>query len=55
MSMAAISSVIDEHPNLVVRVVPRGIFAPGNSDGAAFAEITNRSAYAAVEVRVPHA
>ena len=47
----AISSVIDEHPNLVVRVAPTGIFAPGHPDGAAFAEVTNRSAYAAVEVR----
>lgn len=52
----AISSVIDEHPNLVVRVAPRGIFAPGNPDGAAFTEVTNRSAYAALEVRsVPQA
>ena len=46
----AISSVIDEHPSLVVRIAPRGMFAPGNPDGAAFAEVTNRSAYAALEV-----
>jgi hypothetical protein len=47
----AISSVVDEHPNLVVLVAPRGIFAPGNPEGAAFAEVTNRSTYAALEVR----
>jgi len=52
----AISSVIDEHPHLIVRVAPNGIFAPGNPDGAAFAEVTSRSADANLEVRsVPKA
>jgi hypothetical protein len=47
----AISDVIDEHPKVLVLVAPRGMFAPGNREGAAFAEVTNESAYAALEVR----
>lgn len=39
-----------EHP-VLVRVAPRGLFAPGNADGAAFAEATNRRGYAALEVK----
>lgn len=49
----AISSVIDEHPTLVVHVVARGLFAPGNPDGAAFADVTNESGYAVLEVEAP--
>ncbi len=41
-------SIIDEQPNLIVRVAERGMFAPGNPDGEAFAEVTNESAYAAL-------
>ena len=47
----AISGVIDKHRKVVVRVAPRGMFAPGNRDSAAFAEVTNESAYASLEVR----
>jgi len=46
----AISEVLDEHSSLVVVVGPRGLFGPGNPDGAAFVEVTDRSDYAAVEI-----
>lgn len=49
----AISDVIDEHPTLVVRVAARGLFAAVNPDGAAFADVTNGSAYAVLEVEAP--
>ncbi|MGH9223216.1 MAG: barstar family protein [Acidimicrobiales bacterium] len=46
----AISAVIDAHPKLILRVARRGMFASDNLDGAAFAEVTNESAYATLEV-----
>lgn len=45
-----ISAVLDEHLKVVVRVAAGGMFAPGHPDGVAFAEVTNASAYAALEL-----
>lgn len=45
-----ISSEIDRHSKLIVRVAATGMFAPSDPAGAAFAEVTNASDYAAVEV-----
>jgi hypothetical protein len=37
-----ISDAIDDHPSLVVRVRPTGMFTPGNPDGARFLATTNQ-------------
>lgn len=42
----AISEVLDEHSGVVVFVAAVGLFAPGNQEGEAFLEVTNRSQYA---------
>lgn len=47
----AISLVIDEHPKLVIRVAHRGMFTAGNPDAAAFAAMTNKSAYVVLDVK----
>jgi hypothetical protein len=48
-----ISELLDEHPLLILRVQPAGIFAPGNPDGIAFREVTDDSGVARVEVGEP--
>jgi hypothetical protein len=45
-----ISSEIDRHSKLIVRVAATGLFAPSNPAGVAFAQVTNASDYAAVEI-----
>ena len=44
-----ISTVVDDHPLLVIRVRGRGLFADG-SDGEAFIERTNECDYARADV-----
>lgn len=41
-----ISDVLDAHNGLVVEIDEVGMFAPGNPEGGAFLEVTNRSRYA---------
>jgi barstar (barnase inhibitor) len=48
-----ISSKIDRHSKLIVRVAATGMFAPSDPAGVAFAEVTNGSDYAALEVARP--
>jgi hypothetical protein len=44
------SNVIDDHPRLAIRVRATGMFRRDDPEGQAFAEVTNRSVYASLEV-----
>jgi hypothetical protein len=46
----AISEVLDAHPFLIIQVLDEGLFAPGNSAGAAFVETTAATGEGRVEV-----
>jgi hypothetical protein len=46
----AISETLDRFNGLVVVVDAHGLFSPGNPDGEAFLEVTNRSRYAKARV-----
>jgi hypothetical protein len=47
----AISELLDSHPSVAIRVTAKGLFAPGNPDGAAFVEVTERTGEGHVEVQ----
>lgn len=50
LGTGAISAVLDAHPFVIVRVLGQGLFAPGNAEGLAFAEVTARTGEGRVEI-----
>jgi len=48
----AISTILDAHPYLIIRVLGRGFFAPGAEGGATFVEVTARTGEGRVEIEV---
>jgi hypothetical protein len=50
LGTGAISEVLDAHPYLIVRVLGQGLFAPGNANGLAFAEVTALTGRGLVEI-----
>jgi len=50
LGTGAISTVLEAHPYLIVRVLGRGLFAPGNADGLSFAEVTAHTGEGRVKI-----
>jgi hypothetical protein len=46
-----ISALLDSHPTVIIRLSAEGLFAPGNRDGEAFIEVTERTGEGQVEVQ----
>jgi hypothetical protein len=49
-----ISQVLDAHPCLIIQVLDKGLFAPGNVDGEAFVETTVATGEGRVEIEACH-
>lgn len=45
-----ISATLDEHPMLIIKLNPRGLFAPGDEEGQAFIDVTHASGCAQVNL-----
>ena len=50
LGTGAISALLDANPYLIVRVLGKGLFAPGNAEGLAFAEVTALTGRGLVEI-----